>query len=156
MKTGFSRRSCTRCGDFHWRRPDFDTCLRCTPIAPCKNCGCPRKVETITEMCAKCDGRGQIKYEEKRKAARRSTHKEAAKSAARYARDRKSGGQHRVGETDTERVPVKRCHECCDLPHRRPKTGCRKCRQPHGEAPAIERASVLGSAMGAVCRLGGR
>lgn len=158
MSTGYDRRRCVRCGDFHWRKPDFDTCLRCTPIAPCKNCGCRRAVETITEECAKCDRRGEKKYNEKRKAARRSTHKEATKSATRYARDRKSGAQHRVGYTDEERKarPVKCKTGCHDLPWRRPLKGKCKCGKVWEAEPEPGRASVLGSAMGTVCRLGGR
>jgi hypothetical protein len=149
MSTGYNRRACKRCGNDHFRRTGLDLCLTCAPVAPCKNCGARRIVETITEECAKCDRRGQIRYEEKRKAARQ---KEAAKSALRYARDRKTGAQHRVGYTDTERKAQKvRCTEGChDLPWRRPLKGKCKCGKVWEAEPEPGRASVLGSAMGAV------
>jgi hypothetical protein len=151
MSTGYNRRACTRCGNPHYRKPEHDTCLNCAPVAPCKNCGARRIVETITEECAKCDRRGQVRYEEKRKAARQ---KEREKSAARYAKNRKTGGQHRVAYTDVERKARLVCKVCFDIPHARPLKGCPKCKRPHGEIRVTNSAPVLGSSLGAVCKVG--
>lgn len=41
--------------------------------------------------------------------------------------------QHAPGRRPADYTPTKRCGVCCGLAHRRPKTGCPRCKEPFSE-----------------------
>ena len=57
-----------------------------------------------------------------------------------------AGGQATAANSQRRSGP---CVSCYDLPHRRPKRGCRRCGQPYAEEPPPEPVRVsLGCALG--------